>query len=220
LTQNLGLAALGAVATLTIFGADLSDAIAQDAAEQATSSAQTASFDLAQPVEFVSNEVVQDLSMIEDQETARDHDDQADEPVAASLRQLINEIDSDRPLSRQMRCLAGAVFFEARGEPIAGQLAVAQVIINRAESSRFPDDYCSVVLQRAQFSFVRGGSLPPIPRKSKAWAGAKAVARVAHEGLWSSKVGDALYFHAHYVRPGWSHRLQRRATIARHIFYR
>src|SRR3546814_19335126 len=62
----------------------------------------------------------------------------------------------------ELRCLAGAVYFESRGESLAGQLAVARVIINRAESGRFPTSYCGVVLQRSQFSFVRAGQMPKI----------------------------------------------------------
>src|SRR3546814_1697830 len=67
----------------------------------------------------------------------------------------------------ELRCLAGAVYFESRGESLAGQLAVAHVIINRAESGRFPSSYCGVVHQRSQFSFVRGGKMPSIRESSR-----------------------------------------------------
>ncbi|HJO66877.1 MAG TPA: cell wall hydrolase, partial [Sphingomonas sanguinis] len=62
--------------------------------------------------------------------------------------------------SEELRCLAGAIYFEGRGEPLAGQLAVAQVILNRTKSGRFPTDVCNVIKQRGQFSFVRGGEIP------------------------------------------------------------
>ena len=119
-----------------------------------------------------------------------------------------------------MRCLAGAVFFEARGEPLEGQLAVAQVIINRAASGRFPSSYCGVVHQRSQFSFIRGGQMPAIREGSAAYKRASAIARIAHQGLWDSEAGDSLYFHARYVKPGWARQKVARVTIDSHIFYR
>lgn len=160
--------------------------------------------------EFVSEEVVQPLP---------------EEPAApaigsaSSLRELVNTITPGE-LTDQMRCLAGAIYFESRGEPLSGQLAVAQVIINRAEDRRFPASYCGVVYQRAQFSFVKNGQMPRIRTSSQAWNRAKAIARIAHEGLWESEAADAVYFHANYVRPRWSYRKTRTAQIDTHIFYR
>ena len=119
-----------------------------------------------------------------------------------------------------MQCLAGAVYFESRGEPIEGQLAVAQVIINRAESTVFPSDYCGVVTQRSQFSFVKNGRIPTNRSKAAAWERARKIARIAHEGMWDSEAGDSLYFHATYVRPSWARKKVARATIKTHIFYR
>jgi len=112
------------------------------------------------------------------------------------------------------------VYFEARGEPLSGQLAVAQVVINRANSGRFASSYCGVVTQPAQFSFVRSGRIPSANRGSPAWQRAKAIARIAHERLWQSEAGDALYFHASHVSPGWARARTTRATIERHVFYR
>ena len=123
-------------------------------------------------------------------------------------------------MSRELRCLAQAVYFESRGEPLAGQLAVAQVVINRADHHRFPDDYCSVVTQRAQFSFVRGGRIPDPNAASKAWQRARAIARIAHRELWDSEADDALYFHATHVSPRWARSKTARAHIDTHIFYR
>lgn len=162
---------------------------------------------------FVSEEVVQSLPAEPVEEVAATTD-------AASLRELVAEMPRAGELSREMECLAGAIYFESRGEPLAGQLAVGQVIINRAESRAFPSDYCGVVFQRSQFSFVRGGRMPSIDRGSAAWSRATAIARIAHEGLWDSEAGDSLYFHANYVRPSWSRTKIARATIDTHIFYR
>ena len=169
----------------------------------------------AEPIEFVAQEVVQPLpevseEVVEDVET----------PKASSLRQLVGLVDTDSALSEQMRCLAGAVYFESRGEPLAGQLAVAQVVINRADDRRFPASYCGVVYQRAQFSFVKNGRMPKIRTGSKAWDRAKAIAKIAHDGMWDSEAQDSLYFHATYVSPSWSRKKSRRASINTHIFYR
>lgn len=139
---------------------------------------------------------------------------------AASLPDLVADLRHDAPMSPEMRCLAGAIYFESRGEPLEGQLAVGQVIVNRAESSLFPDDYCGVVTQRSQFSFVRNGRIPEPDKSSAAWHKAKAVAQIAHQGLWDSGAADSLFFHATYVKPRWSHRKVARATISRHVFYR
>ena len=141
-------------------------------------------------------------------------------PSAGSLRELVSSVNTPDTLSREMECLAGTVYFEPRGEPLNGQLAVGQIVINRAESDLFPSSYCGVVYQPKQFSFVRGGSMPRIRRGSQAWTQAKAIARIAHEGLWESEARDSLYFHARYVSPKWSRTKQARATISTHVFYR
>jgi len=139
---------------------------------------------------------------------------------AGSLSELVGMVDTDAAMDEQMRCLAGAVYFEARGEPLAGQLAVAQVIINRTEDGRFPRSYCGVVAQPGQFSFMRGRHMPQVREGSAAWNRAVAVAQIAHKGLWESEAGNAVFFHARYVRPGWSHTKTRLAQIDTHIFYR
>ena len=139
---------------------------------------------------------------------------------AGSLTELVGMVDSDAPMSDELRCLAGAVYFEARGEPLAGQLAVAQVIVNRTEDGRFPRSYCGVVRQKGQFSFMRGQEMPQIRDRSAAWECAVAIAQIAHHGLWESEAGEAVFFHARYVRPGWSLTKARLAQIDKHIFYR
>jgi spore germination cell wall hydrolase CwlJ-like protein len=138
---------------------------------------------------------------------------------AGSLRELIS-LHGNGTLDEQLKCLAGAVYFEARGEPLAGQLAVAEVVINRAASGRFPASYCGVVLQKSQFSFVKRGRMPSLPGDSATWQRAKAIAQIAHRGLWDSEAEGSLYFHAHYVSPSWSNRRQAMARISNHVFYR
>jgi hypothetical protein len=165
-----------------------------------------------QPV-YISQEVVQPLPAAPD----------AADPAginAASLGELVQRIDVRGPLSDELQCLAGAVYFEARGEALSGQLAVAQVIINRTEDGRFPASYCGVVQQAGQFSFVKNGRIPHIRTNSAAWNKARAIAQIAHNGMWQSEAEGAVFFHARYVRPQWSQRKQRLAQIDTHIFYR
>ena len=116
-----------------------------------------------------------------------------------------------------LRCLAGAIYFESKGEPLAGQLAVAEVVLNRAKSGRFPPDVCGVVLQRGQFGFVRGGAIPAINVAQATWKRAVAVAKVALADAWTSPASNALYFNAVRRAPG---RAVRVAAIGNHIFYR
>ena len=135
-----------------------------------------------------------------------------------SLAELVATQAEPAELTSEMECLAGAIYFEAKSETLAGQLAVGRVIVARAKSGRFPTSYCGVVYQPSQFSFVRGRSMPAIPKGSKAWKNAVAVAQIAHENSWSSPVEGALFFHAAYVSPGW--RLTRIARVDNHVFYR
>ena len=213
---TLGIAAIAATMIATFAGAEETGALAAEAATQTQSQFQAedaALTDEVVPV-FVGQEVVQELP----EEAATEVSGTV--PEANSLRQLVAELPAAEELSDEMRCLASAVYFESRGEPLAGQLAVAQVVINRSESSRFPSSYCGVVYQRAQFSFVRGGSMPRIKTGSAAWDRAKKIARIAHQGLWESEAQDSLYFHATYVKPRWASKKTRRAAINTHIFYR
>jgi len=137
----------------------------------------------------------------------------------ASLFDKVAELRSSEPGSRELECLAVGIYFESKSEPLAGQLAVGKVIANRANSGhRFPSTYCGVLFQRGQFSFVRGRNLPSVPRASKQWQTAVAMAKIVDQDLHVSSVGKALFFHARRVSPGW--RLTRVASIGNHIFYR
>ncbi len=120
--------------------------------------------------------------------------------------------------SRELECLAGAVYFEAQSETLEGQLAVGRVVVNRARSGRFPASYCGVVFQPSQFSFVRGKAMPAINRASAGWKHAVAIAQIADEGSWDSEAEGALFFHAARISPGW--RLKRIARVDNHVFYR
>ena len=148
----------------------------------------------------------------------------ADAPVAIASNQEFDTLDAavaaqDAAVADDtLRCLAGAIYFEAKGEPLSGQLAVADVIINRTKSGRFPGDVCSVVKQRGQFSFVRGGSIPAIDGNRAGYRTAIAVAKVALRAAWQNPATDALFFHARQVTPGWG--LTKVAAIGNHIFYR
>jgi spore germination cell wall hydrolase CwlJ-like protein len=119
----------------------------------------------------------------------------------------------------EQHCLAGAVYFEARGEPLEGQLAVAEVVLNRAASGKYPSSICGVVKQPWQFSFVRGGRFPPIDKDCDAWRKAVAIAEIARRNLADKVSSDVLWYHATYVSPSWGRRLNRVTQIGAHIFY-
>lgn len=137
----------------------------------------------------------------------------------ANLASIVSALRRSEPGSRELECLAAGVYFEAKSEPLSGQLAVAQVIANRTNSKgRFPSTYCGVLFQRGQFSFVRGGRWPAVNRSSTQWKNAVAIARIADENLHDSSVGKAMFFHAKRVSPRW--RLTRVAAVGNHVFYR
>lgn len=145
------------------------------------------------------------------------------EPIAPSaeeefdtLAQAVAAQDS-AAADESLQCLAGAIYFESKGEPLTGQLAVAEVIINRAKSGRFPTDVCAVVKQRGQFSFVRGGRIPDI-KAGATYRTAIAVAKVALASAWNSPAQKALYFNTPDRRP--SVRAVKVASIGNHVFYR
>ena len=140
-------------------------------------------------------------------------------PEAGTLTQLVREVrDAEGvDLDADLKCLASAIYFESKGEPLDGQLAVAQVILNRVESGRFGTGVCGVVKAPKQFSFVRGGAMPA-PSNMAQWATAKAIALIALSNSWPEVAPDATHFHATRVNPGW--KLRRVATVGQHIFDR
>lgn len=132
-------------------------------------------------------------------------------------------------MSMTLACLALAVYFEARGEPLAGQLAVANTIMNRVADHRHPDDVCSVVKQgpvyasgqpkrhRCQFSFWCDGK-PEKITDQQAWTTAKQVARHAIDAPLDVSEG-ATFYHADHVDPTWRHTMNVTTKIGRHVFY-
>lgn len=208
-THKFTAAAIAATLSFSFVSAEVSGAFAQAIEQGEDANAEMQNVETAFAPIFVSEEVVQPLP-----------EEVVESKPAGSLAELVTQTETSATLSEQMHCLAGTVYFESRGEPLAGQLAVAQVVINRADSKRFPESYCDVVYQRAQFSFIKNGQMPRIRTNTEAWQRAKAIARIAHEGLWESEAADSLFFHAKYVSPSWSRQKVARATINQHIFYR
>ena len=140
------------------------------------------------------------------------------EPAAyTTLSAAVDAQDMPEGVDSELHCLAVGVYYESKGEPLAGQLAVAEVILNRASSGRFAHSVCGVLKQRGQFSFVHGGVLPTPPNNAQ-WRRAMAVAQVAQKDLWDSPAENALYFHARYVSPRWKR--SRVGVIGNHVFYR
>ena len=138
---------------------------------------------------------------------------------AKDLASLVAHYRGTDPGSRELECLAVGVYFEAKSESLAGQLAVGHVIANRANSGRrFPSSYCGVLFQRGQFSFVSGRSYPAVARGSRQWQTAVAIARIVDQELHESAVPGALFFHAKRVSPRW--RLTRVGSVGNHVFYR
>jgi spore germination cell wall hydrolase CwlJ-like protein len=133
----------------------------------------------------------------------------------------VAEIDRMRALD----CLTAAVYYEAATEPLEGQRAVAQVVLNRVRHPAYPNTVCGVVYQGStratgcQFTFTCDGSLRRTPSQS-GWARARQVAEAALAGSVYAPVGWATHYHANYVVPYWSSSLLKAATVGTHIFYR
>lgn len=139
--------------------------------------------------------------------------------TATRLAELVLVHAGTQTGDREMECLANAVYFEARSEPIEGQLAVAEVVMNRAASGRYPTDLCAVITQKAQFSFINRGRFPRADRGSEAWKKAVAIASIARRKLAANLPSSVLWYHATYVSPSWGRRLTRQTQIGLHIFY-
>jgi N-acetylmuramoyl-L-alanine amidase len=141
-------------------------------------------------------------------------------PAPVTLASLVDTFSAGDPLDTETGCLATAVYFESRGEPLEGQLAVARVVINRAASGRYPTSWCGVVKQKAQFSFVRHGLFPRVDESSDSWRKAQAIARIAARNAMSILPTDVLWYHANYVAPSWRRNLRQVQRVGAHIFYR
>jgi spore germination cell wall hydrolase CwlJ-like protein len=148
-------------------------------------------------------------------------------PSPAEFARQYNSITSHRLLveKEEMRCLALNIYWEARSEPLEGQLAVAGVTMNRVAHSKFPDTICDVVqqrrsyrLHRCQFSWWCDGKRDT-PHEEIAWRSAQQLARLYLAGIYSDPTHNALWYHADYVKPVWADKLNRSAKFGRHIFY-
>lgn len=140
-------------------------------------------------------------------------------------RQIYTGLIAPQDMAREQRCLAEAVYFEARSESFDGQAAVAQVVLNRAKSGLYPSSICGVVYQNSnrylscQFTFTCEGKSLRITEPAP-WRDAVRIAREVYEGtLYLAEVGASTHYHARYVRPGWAKRLKKMDTIGQHVFY-
>ena len=128
-------------------------------------------------------------------------------------------------MNRETKCLSEALYFEARGEQIEGQIAVADVIINRKNSNRFPSTICGVVSEGShkkhacQFSYNCDGKLELIYDK-KTYSRIAKLSSMILNGAFSDVTNGATFFHASEVSPSWSKKFQKTRKIGRHIFYR
>jgi hypothetical protein len=140
-----------------------------------------------------------------------------------STSATLYKVFKDKYEMREIRCLAMNIYHEARGEPVMGKYAVAQVTLNRVASQRYPNDVCRVVHQRAketaQFSWTLD-DITDIPKESKAWIESIRVAKEVYKQEKTAEIGDALYYHAEYVKPRWASKKDKVAKIGRHIFYK
>ncbi len=148
--------------------------------------------------------------------SAMPDDDSVTTPRPAHLTTLVADMVDAHPTAYGDReCLARAVYFEARGEPLEGQLAVAQVILNRVASGHYATTVCGVIGQRGQFSFDHART----PADGRDWRIAKAIAAIAATAAWDVVAPRATAFHATRVAVGWTS-MHKVGTIGNHVFYR
>ena len=127
--------------------------------------------------------------------------------------------------SKQMSCLAEALYFEARGEPITGQLAVGEVILNRVEDSRYPGSICKVINQgtgrrfACQFTYTCDGKLETVHER-KAYEMALKLSKILTTTHDRKLTKGSTHYHSNYVNPKWSKKFERVAKYGRHIFYK
>jgi hypothetical protein len=132
----------------------------------------------------------------------------------------------EKGLAKAEKCLAEAIYFEARGEQVHGQMAVAQVVLNRAFSGKYPNTVCGVVYQNAhrhlacQFTFACDG-IPDVIREPDMWERAKVIAAEMLSGkIWLPEIGKATHYHAYWVRPDWVREMTKLQKLGVHTFYR
>lgn len=148
--------------------------------------------------------------------------------VPMGIYGLIHHAEASKTTERELACLAHNIYHEARGEPLAGQYAVAEVTLNRVASSRFPDTVCEVVFEQrwdrirkrhvGAFSWTEletSGRIDPVKLKN-----IRKIAEAVYHKQVEPRVDDALFYHASYIRPSWARTKHKVASIGRHIFYK
>ena len=149
----------------------------------------------------------------------------ADDQRATTPAERLGLFD-DKMRAKSEKCLAEAVYFEARGEAVRGQIAVAQVVLNRAFSGFYPTTVCGVVYQNkhrhfaCQFTFACDNT-PDVIREPDMWERAKKIAKAIMDGqLWLAEVGKSTHYHAYWVRPSWVGEMKKMYKFGVHTFYR
>lgn len=140
---------------------------------------------------------------------------------------VMNKIPTNARSATEQKCLATAIYFEARGESMKGELAVAQVVINRLKNPAYPNTVCGVVYQNknmrnaCQFSFACDG-IPDRITDATSWTRAQMLAkRVLNEdNWWNADVGSSTHYHANYVKPRWARTMKKMQKVGHHIFYK
>ncbi|MBR0713609.1 cell wall hydrolase [Bradyrhizobium liaoningense] len=132
----------------------------------------------------------------------------------------------DKTRAKSEKCLAEAVYFESRGEAVRGQIAVAQVVMNRVFSGKYPDTVCGAVYQNkhrhlaCQFTFACDNNADVI-REPDMWERAKKIAKAMLDGqIWLPEVGKSTHYHAYWVRPSWVAEMKKMYKTGVHTFYR
>jgi len=133
--------------------------------------------------------------------------------VPFNYQRKIDTVDSNH-----LKCVAKAVYFEARGESSYGKFAVANVVVNRSKMNKYNDDPCRVVNDRCQFSW-KCDSKSDIPSNEEDWDNSKKVAKLVLAGMVSDNTKGATYFHSKKVSPYWKRKVEKTIVIGKHIFY-
>lgn len=133
---------------------------------------------------------------------------------------------NEKSRAKSEKCLAEAVYFESRGEAVRGQIAVAQVVMNRVFSGKYPDTVCGVVYQNkyrhlaCQFTFACD-NIPDVIREPEMWERAKKISKAMLDGqIWLPEVGKSTHYHAYWVRPSWVAEMKKMYKFGVHTFYR
>tara|TARA_R110002153_G_C12973749_1_gene461667 strand:+ start:45 stop:473 length:429 start_codon:yes stop_codon:yes gene_type:complete len=124
-------------------------------------------------------------------------------------------------LNTALICLSLTIYFESRNQPYLGQIAVAEVVLNRVESPKFPNTVCEVVKQNKQFSFFWDG-VSDKPKEKKAWERSLNISKFMLENFYNINVvgKKATHYHSNTVNPYWANRMEKIKTIDKHIFYK